>query len=241
MRYRFRPIGKVIEEVKRYRRNFLVFVDDNIAGNHDYSREIFDALKRCKKRWVAQSSIDIAEEDGLLRLAAESGCAGLLIGFESINQGNKEDVRKLRKTSEYIESIKRIKAYKIGIHGSFVFGFDNDTTEVFQETVGFVMDNRLEVANYCKLTPFPGTKIFDILSREGRILHSNWSRYDRYNIVFRPKNISIEELKKRTDEVYRKTYSIQSILRRLPLKAKNIPSYLTINLSYRSGSKRRSL
>ncbi len=239
VKHRFRPIENIVEEIESYHKKFLVFVDDNIVGSHDYSKELFRALKKCGRRWVAQSSIDIALDDELLKLAAESGCAGLLVGFESVNPLNKNSVKKLKQAEEYKEYIKKIKSYGIGIYGSFVFGFDSDTSEVFKSTVDFVMQNRLEVANYCKLTPYPGTRIFEEFSREGRMLHNDWSKYDRYNIVFQPKNISIEELSKKTDEAYKKTYSLCSIFRRLPSILKNIPYYLAINFSYLIGARLR--
>jgi radical SAM superfamily enzyme YgiQ (UPF0313 family) len=239
VKHRFRPIENIIEEIKAYNKKFLVFVDDNIVGSHDYSRDLFRELKKCGKRWVAQSSVDISSDDELLRLAAESGCAGLLIGFESINPINKNTVKKLKQADEYRERIKKIKAYGIGVHGSFVFGFDSDTSDIFKSTVDFVMENKLEVANYCKLTPYPGTRIFEEFSSEGRILHNDWSKYDRYNIVFKPKNISIEELSNKTDEAYKKTYSLYSIFKRMPLSLKNIPYYLAINLSYWLGARLR--
>lgn len=240
VKYRFRPIGAVIEEIKDYRKNFLVFVDDNIVGKADYSEELFKALKPLKKRWVAQASIDIAKNERLLELARQSGCAGVLIGFESISYSNKTDIKKLKLASEYEELIKKIKSAGIGVHGSFVFGFDGDDSSVFDATVEFALRNKLDVANYCKLTPFPGTKLFEQFSKEGRLLHRNWSKFDRYNIVFKPKNITIEELKTKTDEAYRKTYSLMSILKRCPSKVQNIPYYFAINLSYRLGAKRTS-
>ena len=240
VKYRFRPIGAVLEEIQDYERDFLVFVDDNIVGKPEYSEELFKALIPLKKRWVAQSSIDIAKNERLLELAKKSGCAGLLIGFESISYGNKKDIKKLRQASEYSELIGIIKRAGIGVHGSFVFGFDSDDESVFDSTVEFVMKNRLDVANYCKLTPFPGTKLYEEFLKEGRLLHKDWSKFDRYNIVFKPKNMSIETLKKKADEAYLRTYSIGSILRRCPTKLKNIPYYLAINLSYRFGSKKQS-
>jgi len=235
---RCRPIGNVIAELKEYRGRLAVFIDDNIAGNNAYARELFRALKPLKQRWVAQTSIDIARDNELLRLAAESGCAGLLIGFESVNANNSADVKKLRKAEQYAEHIREIRAAGIGVHGSFIFGFDHDTPDIFDSTVEFVMQNRLEVANYCKLTPFPGTRLFEEMSAEGRILHHNWEKYDRYNIVYKPKNISPEELHQKTLEAYMKTYSIGSILKRMPAKLQNILPYFAMNISYRLGSKR---
>jgi radical SAM superfamily enzyme YgiQ (UPF0313 family) len=238
VRHRCRPVGKVIEELREYRGRIAVFVDDNISGNPAYSRELFTAMRKIKKRWVAQSSIGIAQDNGLLRLAAESGCEGLLIGFESVNEKNSGDVRKLRKAGDYAAHIREIKSHGIGVHGSFIFGFDNDTPEVFESTLRFVMENRLEVANFCKLTPYPGTRLFEEMRAQGRLLHTDWEKYDRYNIVFRPKNLSEAELKEKTLDVYLKTYSLRSIIHRMPSKLRNIPPYLAMNISYRLGAKR---
>jgi radical SAM superfamily enzyme YgiQ (UPF0313 family) len=239
IKYRFRPVGRVMDEIRDYTKRMIVFVDDNIVGKFDYSRELFKALKGKNKMWVAQSSIDIAKDESLLRLASDSGCAGLLIGFESIRYGNKSDVKKLKTAKEYEEAIKTIRGYGIGVHGSFVFGFDDDNVDTFHSTVDFVMKNRLEVGNYCKLTPFPGTRLFEKMNKEGRLLHRNWSLYDRYNIVFRPKNFSIEEFRRLADKAYKRTYSIPSIIRRTPTVVKNIPYYYAMNLSYWFGARVR--
>lgn len=238
IKHRSRPVEKVVGELKDYTGRIAVFIDDNIAGNRAYARELFSAMKRLKRRWAAQSSIEIAQDNELLRLAAESGCAGLLIGFESINLRNSGDVRKLRKADQYSHYIREIKSHGIGVHGSFIFGFDNDPPEIFSDTVDFAMKNRLEVANYCKLTPFPGTRLFNDLNAQGRILHQNWEMYDRYNIVFQPKNISIKELYEKTLEAYMRTFSLGSILKRMPSNVKNIIPYFAMNISYRLGSRR---
>lgn len=238
-RYRFMPVGTIVDELKSYRKRLAVFVDDNIVGNPDYSRELFSGLKGTGKRWVAQSSTDIARDERLLRLAAESGCAGLLIGFESIRYDNHSDVKKLRKEKDYEEAIRRIKAFGIGIHGSFIFGLDGDTEDVFESTIDFVKRNKLEVANYCKLTPFPGTRLYERMLSEGRLLHRDWSKYDRYHVVFRPKGFSTEVLYKKTEWAYQKTYSLPSILKRIPYSIKNLPYYLAINMDYGLGRRLR--
>ncbi|MGE5892800.1 MAG: B12-binding domain-containing radical SAM protein [bacterium] len=239
VQYRFRPIDRVVDEISSYPKRMVVFVDDNIVGKPDYSRELFKALRGLRKMWVAQSSIDIAKDESLLKLAAESGCAGLLIGFESIRYENRADVKKLRSADDYAAAIRIIKKHGIGVHGSFVFGFDDDTADLFSSTMDFVLRNRLDVANYCKLTPFPGTRLFERMEQEGRLLHRNWSLYDRYNVIFQPKHFSIEEFKDLADGIYRKTYSIPSILRRTPRVMRNIPYYYAINMSYWRGARLR--
>ncbi|NWF75091.1 MAG: radical SAM protein [Nitrospirae bacterium] len=235
--YRFKPVKNVVDEIKDYPKKFLVFVDDNIVGNHDYARELFKSLMPLKKRWVAQASIDIAKDQRLLQYASDSGCAGLLIGFESIRYSNKKDVKKLRDPQDYAEMIRLIHSYRIGVHGSFVFGFDEDTEDVFTDTIDFVIRNRLECANYCKLTPFPGTELFEKMKSEDRLLTLDWSKYDRYHLVFKPKHIDVNRFYILTDDAYRRTFSFYSILKRMPNIISNIPYYLAINLSYRLGAK----
>ncbi|MGW8272611.1 MAG: B12-binding domain-containing radical SAM protein [Thermodesulfovibrionales bacterium] len=238
-KYRFRPVSRVIDELRDYERKMVVFVDDNIAASPDYAGELFMALKPLRKMWVAQAGIEIGNNERLLRLAAESGCAGLLIGFESICYENRHDVRKLKKADYYAEAVRTIKGHGIGVHGSFVFGFDQDTPDLFQATLDFVLDNRLDVANYCTLTPYPGTRLFEEMESEGRLLHKNWALYDRYNLVFRPRLLSGERLAALTDELYRRTYCMSSIMRRVPWGARKLPYYFAINLSYRFGARER--
>lgn len=238
VKYRFRQVGQVVRELSDYRGRIAVFVDDNIAGSPSYARELFTALRPLKQKWVAQASIDIVKDNTLLRLAAESGCAGLLFGFESIHMGNSAEVRKLRKAGEYAACIREVKSHGIAVHGSFIFGFDHDPPGIFGDTVDFVLRNRLEVANYCKLTPFPGTRLYRDLSEQGRILHREWDKYDRYNIVFQPKGISIGELHEKTLQAYLRTFSAGSIIKRMPKNPGSVLPYLAMNISYRLGSRR---
>ncbi len=240
VKHRCRPVGNVIAELKGYKGRLAIFIDDNIAGNLTYARELFTAIKKIKRRWVAQTSIEIAKDSSLLKLAAESGCAGLLIGFESVITENSKDVRKLRRVEQYAEAVREIKSHGISVHGSFIFGFDNDTPDVFKATVDFVMKNRLEVANYCKLTPFPGTRLYSEMLAQSRIIDHNWEHYDRHTLVYKTNHISPEELHNNAREAYLKTYSVKSILQRMPSNMKNILPYFAINLSYRLGARRLS-
>lgn len=238
VRHRCRPVGNVIAELKDYKGRLAIFIDDNIAGNPAYARELFSGIKKINRRWVAQTSIEIAKDNNLLRLAAESGCAGLLFGFESLVPENSQVVRKLKKAEQYAEAIKEVKSHGIGVHGSFIFGFDHDTPDVFENTVDFVIRNRLEAANYCKLTPFPGTRLFNDLLSESRIIDLNWEHYDRHTLVFKTKKMTPEELHYKAMKAYERTYSLKSIFRRMPSNIRNIIPYFAINLSYRMGAKR---
>lgn len=234
--YRLRPLPQVIEEIKAIRKKFFVFADDNIIGNPAMAQELFAAMIPLKKRWVAQCSMAVADEPELLKLAARSGCIGLLIGFESISP---EVLKNIGKTvnlqRQYGEVIRKIHAHGIHIQGSFIFGFDGDTPETIRATVKFVKAHRLTGVNYCHLTPFPGTKLFNDLEKEGRILHRDWSKYDRQNIVFQPLHFTPEELQDQIFGAYRQTYNLRSIWQRRPFSFQHFSLYLALNFGYIKG------
>jgi radical SAM superfamily enzyme YgiQ (UPF0313 family) len=234
--YRFRPIAQVLDEVRAHRGRVLIFVDDDIAGQPAYAKELFAAMVPLRKKWVAQSSLTIADDAELLDLAARSGCIGLLIGFESISSEVLQSIgKKVRLRRRYEESIRKIHARRIHIQGSFIFGFDGDTPETVQSTVQFVKRNRLTGVNYCHLTPFPGTRLFEDLAQGGRILHRDWSKYDRQNIVFQPRHFQPQTLQDWIFWSYRQTYNLRSLWQRRPFSFQHFSLYLALNFGYMKG------
>jgi radical SAM superfamily enzyme YgiQ (UPF0313 family) len=234
--HRTRPLEQVLEEIKSLRRRFFIFVDDNLTGDPAVAKELFGAMIPLKKKWVAQCSVSIADDNELLNLAARSGCLGLLIGFESLSPDVLRSIGKRENLSRrYEEVIQKIHDRGIHIQGSFIFGFDEDTPEAIQSTVQFVKENRLTGVNYCHLTPFPGTQLFSNLEEEGRILHKDWSLYDRQNIVFRPRHFTPQELKDKILWAYRQTYNWRSLWQRRPFSFQHISLYLALNFGYMRG------
>ncbi|MDI6756287.1 MAG: radical SAM protein, partial [Thermodesulfobacteriota bacterium] len=208
----------------------------NITGDTAAAKELFAAMIPLKKKWVGQCSLSIAEDPELLDLAARSGCIGLLIGFESISPAVLRSIGKqVNLRQKYEEAISRIHARSIHIQGSFIFGFDGDTLETIRTTVQFVKQNRLTGVNYCHLTPFPGTKLFADLEKEGRILHRDWSKYDRQHIVFLPRHFTPEELQDHIFWAYRQTYNWRSFWQRRPFSFQHFSLYLALNFGYMKG------
>ena len=243
-RFRFRPIKKVLEEVKgmvgkSLKTRFLGFLDDNIVGDIAYARELFKALIPYNLLWVGQASINIAYHEDILRLAADSGCRGLFIGFESISEASLREADKSQnKIRFYEKAIKKIHQFGIAIEGAFIFGFDNDDKSIFRKTVKFIEKVKLDVVQFAVLTPLPGTKLQEKLEREGRIIDRDWSNYDLSHPVFQPKLMTSQELKQGTDWAYRKVYTLSSIFKRLTgsLKKRRWKYFgplLTFNLGYR--------
>jgi len=220
-KYRFRPVKKVIEEIKKItgkslRKRFIGFLDDNIVGNVAYARELFKALIPYKLIWAGQSSINIARDEELLSLAAKSGCKGLFIGFESVSENSLEEANKRQnRISFYEKAVKKIHQFGIAIEGAFIFGFDHDDRNIFRKTVKFIEKIKLDAAQFTILTPLPGTKLYEKLKKEKRIIDKDWSNYDFTHVVFKPKLMTPEELKQGLVWAYKRIYSLPSIFKRL--------------------------
>ena len=218
---RKRPVEKIVECVeknvgKSLKDRFFVFLDDNIMGDRVYAKELFKALVPYKLIWMSQASVNAAYDEELLALAAKSGCKALFVGFETIlPQALKEIGKHQNKIEFYLEAIKRFHRYGIFVEGAFIFGFDSDTKDVFEETVRFVNKAKLDGVQYTILTPLPGTAFYEKIEREKRFIDRDWSNYDCGHAVFKPKNMTPEELQAGLSWAYKKTYSLISIFTRL--------------------------
>lgn len=227
---RHRSLESVVEEIKGIRhtkllKKFILFADDNIAGDFSYAEELFKKLIPLNIKWISQCSLSIAKNERLLKLAADSGCKALFIGFESLSQDALNEVNKSYNVREYRKLIKRIHDHGIMIEGAFVFGFDNDKKGVFKRTVDFCYGNDLELAQFTILTPFPGTELFNRLKNENRILTYNWDLYDCSNVVFKPRNMIPDELRDGVRNSYEDFYSRKSILKRSLMRSFKLRQY----------------
>jgi radical SAM superfamily enzyme YgiQ (UPF0313 family) len=214
--YRVRPVKDVIDEMGHMEGGFIFFVDDNIVGRPDYAKDLFRALVPLNVKWFSQASLSIARDRELLDLARKSGCMGLFIGFESLSQ---ECLKAMGKTTnlvkEYKDAVKMIHDHGIGIQGSFIFGTDQDDQSVFSDVLRFIERARIEAALFSVLTPFPGTRIQQTLLNEGRILHTDWDKYDMNHVVFKPKKMTPKQLQEGFNWAYKRLYGYGSILKRL--------------------------
>lgn len=239
--YRTRPLEEVERDLATLSggANFLFIVDDNVVGNPGYAKQLFELLKRYPFKWLSQASITLAENAPLMKLAQESGCIGMFVGFESLSQEALDRVNKRwGKVDRYAEAIKKLHDYGIGIQGSFIFGYDWDTERSFDEVLEFAIRNRLDSVLFTILTPFPGTRVYDSLKAEGRILHSDWSRYDMSHAVYRPRNFSPEELEDRFLRANRAFHSMGSIFHRLRFVDRGIPVWAPMNMGFRGAWKK---
>lgn len=227
-RHRFRPVGDVIKEIESLEGNFTVFADDNVIAHKKYAKELFKALIPCKKRWFSQADLTMSQDDELLKLAAQSGCEGVYIGFESLTDIG---LKKFKRYINFKEAINKLKSYGIRVEGSFIFGFDSDDKKAFEKTLKFTQELRLDVATFHLLTPLPGTKLYEKLEKENRIVERDWLKYDLSTVVFKPQQMTREELQEGVRWTMKEFYSLSSITKRLfPPPFKTLPHAVLYNL-----------
>ncbi|NLH47174.1 MAG: B12-binding domain-containing radical SAM protein [Myxococcales bacterium] len=214
-KYRFRPVDEVARDIRASGSRFIGFVDDNIAGKLEYSAELYSALIPLKIFWMSQVSIRLADDERVLALAARSGYRYAVIGIETLDKQNLEAVGKknVNQVDEYVAKTKLFKKYGITVCTNLMFGFDNDTPETFTRTFDFVRRNCFMVNPYI-LTPYPGTRLYDRMEKDGRLLHKDYWRYTSYQTVFRPKGFTPPELDRQFMDFYRKCYDLPFIARR---------------------------
>ncbi len=214
-----RPVADVVDEIKGLNGSMVVFVDDNIYSNTAKFEELLRALIPLRIRWACQITIDVAANDRLLDLMAESGCIVALLGFESLQP---ENLRQMKKrwnlgNGPYEEVIRKFHDRNIMIYGTFVFGYDLDTPEAFDMTARFAMQSNLFLANFNPLTPMPGTALYDRLRAEKRMLHEQWWLDPDYRYgmaIFQPRGMSPTDLSEGCMRARGTFYGYGSVLKR---------------------------
>ncbi|MBF0555945.1 MAG: radical SAM protein [Nitrospirae bacterium] len=219
-KYRFRSVESVMGELRirvKVSNSPIFFVDDNFAANRKRTKLILQGMAGIglKPRWSAMVRPDIAKDDELLRIIADTGKPTVCIGFESINPESLKAYEKHQTLEDNITSIKKIKAHGIKIHGMFVFGADSDTVDTIKRTTEFATSMGIDSVQFMILTPLPGTKIYDDFKAQDRLLHTDWAKYDIHHVVYKPALITANDLHFETLKAMRDFYSWDYILRRV--------------------------
>lgn len=235
-----RPVADVIAEIKTFKGKEVLFPDVNLIADVAYAKELFTAMIPLKKWWMGLTTTAIGHNDELLDLFQKSGCKGLLIGFESVNQETQQSIHKgVNRVEEYKELMDKLHRKGIMVMGCFAFGADEDGPDVFKRTVDLCLEAKIDLPRFSIITPFPGTEFYRELEREGRIIERDFAMYDVEHCVYRPKQMTKEELEAGIAWAWRKTYSWKSIFKRLDLtKPRTVKSiYMLVNIGYRKYAK----
>ncbi len=193
-KFRPRPIDRVMEEMAGIDNNRLFIVDNSLAQDKAWERDLFREMIPLRKKWCCHP---IENDDEVLALAAR---AGAWYVYQAIFD-----------TSDYIrERIRRYHDYGIGVEGTILLGMDHHTEEYIRRLIDFLMEVDLDLAEFTVLTPFPHTRTFEDLSREDRILSGDWDDYTTDKVVFRPRQMSPEKLQELYEGAWDRFYREES-------------------------------
>ena len=239
--YRCRPIGEIVEDVRAIKAKgsrTILFMDDNPIANKRYAKELFRALIPEGIRWCSQCTVSIAEDPELLDLAARSGCFLLSIGFESIRQSNLDGINKpWADANRYARLMREIRKRGIQIVALMMVGLDDDRLEDFDRTLDFLIRNKVSLAKFHLPMPYPGTRFYDEMERQGRILTKDWNQYHYGRAVIRPRHFTPEQAEAKFWATYEGFFELRSIVRRfLPPPRRRLGQtmhYLAANLAFR--------
>jgi len=238
-KYIHRPIPEVIKELESMNGSFVSFVDPSPIEDLRYAKELYKAMIPLKKKWGGLATVNIANDPELLDLMEQSGCKGILIGFETINQDSLNSINKsFNQVHQYSEVINKVHDHGIAINGTFMFGMDSDKKDCFDRVTDFVYENNIELPRYAIYTPFPGTALFNRLKNEGRITTTNWSLYDGQHVVFQPAQMSVDELREGELRAWENTYKVGSIFKRTTGSMCSPLISMITNFGYRYYAKR---
>jgi radical SAM superfamily enzyme YgiQ (UPF0313 family) len=248
--YRSKSLDSIIQDIESVKGKNIYFADDNFVSDFKRTKELCRRMSPLKKKWFSHGSINMADDEELLKLLEKSGCVNLLIGFETLNQ---ETLREMGKSwnnarRSYEEAIKKIRDNGITIYATFCFGYDSDTKEDFKRAFDFSIEQKFALCAYNHLIPYPNTPLYHRLKNENRLFEEKWWLREGYKfgeVVFKPKNMSAEELAEYCFECREQFYKYSSIARRImdfKANSKNAYNLLAVgisNLASKRGIKER--
>lgn len=246
-KYRLRPVEAAVNDYMAIDKDYIYLVDDNFAGYSKSSRDHAIsflkgiAARKSTKYWAGSASMNVAEDDELLKYMEASGCKMVFLGIESelidqLEQTNKNVNLKIG-VDKFSEVYKKIHDHKIAVMGAFIFGLDNDTSDTISRRTDYMLNSDIDIMQATILTPLPGTLLFNRFKEEGRLLYSNfpedWDRYNYTEVVFQPQKMSAEEFAEAASINWEKLYNLKTIKKKFlrTLKLTKNPATATFAFS----------
>jgi radical SAM superfamily enzyme YgiQ (UPF0313 family) len=205
---------RALAEIQALPGRHLYFLDDHLFGDTRFGAALFAGMRGMGRLWQAAATVGSVLHGNLLQDAANSGLSSLFIGFETLNPRNlAEQGKRQNLYTDYAAAIRRLHDHGVMVNASFVFGMDQDGPDVFTRTVEWAVAQGIETATFHILTPYPQTALYARMQAEKRILHHDWQRFDTRHAVFRPAQMSPEQLEEGYWQSYRNFYSWSAIAR----------------------------
>ena len=207
--YRSQSPQRVIDEISEYKNGKIFFSDDHFAADIKRTDQILDLMIKngFNMPWSVQIRTEVTKKPEFIAKMKKAGCKTVYVGLESINQQSLKEMNKKQSLEDIERTIKVFHDNGIAIHGMFILGNDTDTKDVFKRTSDFSIETGLDYVQYCILTPLPGSKTYSKLETEGRLLHKKWDFYDGMHVVYKPRNMTPNELQRGVLRCYKDFYS----------------------------------
>ena len=216
-----RRIDEVIREISEQERKFIFFIDDNIATDRKALKDLCRELIPLNIHWISQASLDVTKDQNLMKVMADSGCIGHVMGFETITPESLRDARKAPNIpgfSNYENEIRILREFGMQTWAAFTLGYDSDTYDSVLATMKFALKNKFTFAAFNILMPYPNTPLYAKLQKEGRLLYDDkWWLHPEYRFnqaAFTPNNMTPEELTEACHISRKKFNSIPSLMYR---------------------------
>lgn len=231
--FRYRDPEDILAELRTYQGKLTVFLDDNILGDPCKAKPILAGMAGMGLRWGGQANLRFAEDPEMVRLLAASGCIGIFVGLESAD-GVHANHPKTSGRSSQADLIRRIRDTGVVVEASVIFGFDDHDQGIFERTVRFLEKCAPSLSTMHILTPYPGTALYNQFQQQGRMLHTDWQRYDHGQVVYRPRLMTPEQLYRGWVDARHEAYRWSSIAARV-LQSPGKPVNLMYNILRRGG------
>jgi radical SAM superfamily enzyme YgiQ (UPF0313 family) len=205
-------VDEALAEIDRLPGRHLYFLDDHLLGDRRFAEALFEGMRGMGRVFQGAATVDSILRGDLIERAANAGLRSIFVGFETLAPQNLRLSNKRQNLGrDYKAVADRLHSLGIMINGSFVFGMDHDDDDVFQRTVDWAINHGVTTSTFHIQTPYPGTRLYARMEREGRVLTKDWNLYDTRHVVYRPTKLKVEALKTGYDRAYREFYRWGSI------------------------------
>ncbi len=203
-------VGRELDELRRLGIRNVFFVDDNLIGNKPVAKKLMAYLRDYQKQhnytflFGTEASLNLAQDDELLKLFAEANFGWVFIGIESPDEGSLKETLKFQNTRcDILTSIRHIYSYGIEVLAGFIIGFDNDTVRTFDLQYNFIQNSGIQAAMIGLLTAVPKTPLYERLEKDGRLIkEASGTDNTKLGTNLIPKQMSYDEMV----EGYRQLY-----------------------------------
>ena len=233
-----RQVEDVIAEIRSLKAKRILFLDPSPTSNRAYAKAFFKALIPLRIQWAGLCTTDICEDAELFGLMIQSGCIGILMGFETFSEASLAESRKKNKVEQYKAAVDQFHQNGVSVLGTFMLGFDGDTKESILKMPDYIEEIGVDIPRFAILTPYPNTPTYERLATEGRILSENWDDYDSIHATFAPKNFTARELEEMLVSISNECYTAKRIWKRAVKNKYGGLIKLGVNLGFRIYNKK---